>query len=80
MLPNVSATTDHPSPFARLLGYLIPERRELWMVLVYAIGVGVLNLLEAIRFLGRDIRLYNSSSSECFGAPERGPPGHIGLS
>ena len=32
------------SPFARLLGYLLPERRELWMVLVYAIGVGVLNL------------------------------------
>lgn len=32
-----------------------------------SIGVGVLNLLEAIRFLGRDIRLYNASSSECFG-------------
>ena len=32
------------SPFARLLGYLLPERRELWMVLVYAVGVGVLNL------------------------------------
>lgn len=32
-----------------------------------SIGVGVLNLLEAIRFLGRPIRLYNASSSECFG-------------
>jgi GDPmannose 4,6-dehydratase len=32
-----------------------------------SIGAGVLNLLEAIRFLGRDIRLYNASSSECFG-------------
>ena len=32
-----------------------------------SIGVGVLNLLEAIRFLGRDIRLYNAGSSECFG-------------
>ncbi len=32
-----------------------------------SIGIGVLNLLEAIRFLGRDIRLYNASSSECFG-------------
>lgn len=41
----MSETTHSPlSPFARLLGYLIPERRELWMVLVYAIGVGVLNL------------------------------------
>jgi GDPmannose 4,6-dehydratase len=32
-----------------------------------SIGIGVLNLLEAIRFLSRDIRLYNASSSECFG-------------
>ncbi len=32
-----------------------------------SIGVGVLNLLEVIRFLKRDIRLYNASSSECFG-------------
>jgi GDPmannose 4,6-dehydratase len=32
-----------------------------------SISVGVLNLLEVIRFLGRDIRLYNASSSECFG-------------
>jgi len=32
-----------------------------------SISVGVLNLLEAIRFLGGDIKLYNASSSECFG-------------
>ena len=32
-----------------------------------SIGIGVLNLLEVIRFLDRDIRLYNASSSECFG-------------
>ena len=29
--------------------------------------LGVLNALEAIRFLGRSVRFYNSSSSECFG-------------
>jgi len=32
-----------------------------------SISTGCLNLLEAIRFLGQDIRLYNASSSECFG-------------
>jgi GDPmannose 4,6-dehydratase len=32
-----------------------------------SISVGTLNLLEAIRFLGGPIRLYNASSSECFG-------------
>ena len=32
-----------------------------------SISAGVLNLLEAIRFLGLPIRLYNASSSECFG-------------
>jgi GDPmannose 4,6-dehydratase len=32
-----------------------------------SISVGVLNLLEAIRFLGEGIKLYNASSSECFG-------------
>ncbi len=31
------------------------------------IATGTLNLLEAIRFLGRPIRLYNAGSSECFG-------------
>lgn len=33
---------------------------------------GVLNLLEAIRFLGKSVRLYNASSSECFGEVPRG--------
>ena len=32
-----------------------------------SIGIGSLNLLEAIRFLGRPIKLYNASSGECFG-------------
>ena len=32
-----------------------------------SISVGTLNLLEAIRFLKRPIRLYNASSGECFG-------------
>ena len=32
-----------------------------------SISVGTLNLLEAVRFLSRDIRLYNAGSSECFG-------------
>ena len=32
-----------------------------------SIATGTLNLLESIRFLGRDIRFYNAGSSECFG-------------
>jgi GDPmannose 4,6-dehydratase len=32
-----------------------------------SISVGTLNLLEAIRFLNRGMRLYNAGSSECFG-------------
>ncbi len=32
-----------------------------------SLSLGVLNLLEAIRFVGRPIRVYNASSSECFG-------------
>jgi GDPmannose 4,6-dehydratase len=32
-----------------------------------SIAVGTLNMLEAIRFLGGKMRLYNASSSECFG-------------
>jgi GDPmannose 4,6-dehydratase len=32
-----------------------------------SIGTGTLNLLEAIRFTGGKIKLYNASSSECFG-------------
>lgn len=32
-----------------------------------SISTGTLNLLEAIRFVGKEIKLYNASSSECFG-------------
>jgi GDPmannose 4,6-dehydratase len=32
-----------------------------------SIATGTLNLLEAIRFLGAQIKLYNAGSSECFG-------------
>src|SRR3990167_3733117 len=32
-----------------------------------SISVGTLNILEGIRFLNPEIRLYNASSSECFG-------------
>lgn len=32
-----------------------------------SISVGTLNLLEAIRFTGRPVKLYNACSSECFG-------------
>jgi len=32
-----------------------------------SVSVGTLNLLEAIRFLGRSIRLYHAGSGECFG-------------
>jgi GDPmannose 4,6-dehydratase len=32
-----------------------------------SIGGGTLNLLEAMRFLGKPVRLYNAGSSECFG-------------
>jgi GDPmannose 4,6-dehydratase len=32
-----------------------------------SIGLGTLNLLEAIRFTGNSIRVYNASSSECYG-------------
>lgn len=32
-----------------------------------SIAIGVLNILEALRFLGRPIKFYNACSSECFG-------------
>lgn len=38
-----------------------------------SISVGTLNLLEAIRFTGREIKLYNAGSSECFGNTEGHP-------
>lgn len=36
-----------------------------------SINVGTLNLLEAIRFYNPEIKLYNASSSECFGNTEK---------
>ena len=38
-----------------------------------SISVGTLNLLEAIRFLERDIRFYNAGSSECLGDSDGAP-------
>ncbi|WP_416666899.1 GDP-mannose 4,6-dehydratase [Egbenema bharatensis] len=40
---------------------------ELPVETMESITLGTLNLLEAIRFIGRPIKLYNASSSECFG-------------
>ena len=37
-----------------------------------SISVGTLNLLEVVRFPGSGIRVYNASSSECFGDTEAG--------
>lgn len=34
---------------------------------IESVAIGTLNLLEAIRYLGRSVRLYNAGSSECFG-------------
>lgn len=34
---------------------------------IESIAIGALNLLEAVRFVDRPIRLYNAGSSECFG-------------
>ena len=34
---------------------------------IKSIALGVLNLLETVRFLNRPIRIYHTSSSECFG-------------
>jgi GDPmannose 4,6-dehydratase len=38
-----------------------------------SIAIGTLNLLEAIRFTGRDIRFYNAGSGECFGDTDGAP-------
>lgn len=40
---------------------------ELPVETMESITLGTLNLLEAIRFIGAPIKLYNASSSECFG-------------
>lgn len=38
-----------------------------------SIAIGTLNLLEAIRFSGKQIRFYNAGSSECFGEDQGTP-------
>lgn len=38
-----------------------------------SITLGTLNLLEAVRFLGKNVRIYHASSSECFGDLARTP-------
>ncbi len=38
-----------------------------------SISIGALNLLEAVRFLERPVKLYNASSSECFGNTQGEP-------
>jgi len=40
---------------------------ELPVETLESVSVGTLNLLEAIRFMERPIRIYNAGSSECFG-------------
>lgn len=44
---------------------------------VESVTIGTLNLLEGIRFTGKNIRLYNASSSECFGNSGDGPCSEI---
>lgn len=39
---------------------------------IESIVYGALNLLEAVRFLGRPVRIYHASSSECFGDVQSG--------
>src|SRR4051812_22968827 len=38
-----------------------------------SIAIGTLNLLEAIRFTGQPIKLYNAGSSECYGDTDATP-------
>jgi GDPmannose 4,6-dehydratase len=42
-----------------------------------SIGIGTLNLLEAIRFSNLPVRLYNSGSSECFGEAGNQPANEL---
>ena len=41
---------------------------------IESVVYGALNLLEAVRFLGRPVRIYHASSSECFGDVVPGQP------
>jgi ABC-type bacteriocin/lantibiotic exporter with double-glycine peptidase domain len=44
-VPHAHGEEHHgPPPLRRLLGLLRPEARDIWMVVIYAIGVGVLGL------------------------------------
>ena len=38
-----------------------------------SISLGTLNLLEAVRFLGQPVKIYNAASSECFGDTQGQP-------
>ena len=53
---------NKPGVFVRIAGMFVARGYSL-----ESISVGTLNLLEAIRFTGRSIKLYNACSSECFG-------------
>lgn len=44
---------------------------------IESIALGTLNLLEAIRFVGRPIRFYNAGSSECFGDTDGKPANEL---
>ncbi|WP_035992799.1 GDP-mannose 4,6-dehydratase [Leptolyngbya sp. KIOST-1] len=46
---------------------------ELPVETLESIATGTLNLLEAIRFLAKPIKLYNAGSSECFGDTQGAP-------
>lgn len=38
-----------------------------------SVAIGVINLLEAVRFMGLEARIYNASSSDCFGDTDGRP-------
>ncbi len=45
---HIVESGKHPSPFRRLLGLLRPERSDLWIVVLFAIGVGICTLATPI--------------------------------
>jgi putative ABC transport system ATP-binding protein len=40
-----------PPPFARLLGLMQPEKRDVWIVVAYAVGIGILSLATPIALM-----------------------------
>jgi len=67
---SVLQTIDktHPDEIYNLAGQTsVGLSFELPVETTESITIGTLNLLEAIRFLGKPIKFYNASSSECFG-------------